>query len=206
MIPNYLADVDAAKSKYPDAWSHAHVTGDPKRWDFIKLLAADLNKKDPKIGLNGKRGNANDLSMDALNYLCDAADSEGRTPEGLPCAVIDCIGSAGIPTQFPVWNPFVTLIEGSGAWVKPGPVTPPTPPAPTYPSYEALGGDDGGKKITHQLEADFKRAGRPGLDADCGAWQQRVSYDFLVGICKTVEESITKHRKEWCDALGIPVA
>lgn len=124
MIPNYLEDVKAAKAKYPEAWSHAHVTDDPKRWDFIKLLAADLHAKDPKVGLNGKRGNPNDLSMDALNYLCDKADSEGRTPEGLPCAVIDCITSAGIPSASPAWNPFTTVVEGSGAWVDPTQVTP----------------------------------------------------------------------------------
>jgi hypothetical protein len=207
MIPNYLEDVKAAKAKYPEAWSHAHVTGDPKRWDFIRLLAADLHAKDLNVGLNGKRGNPNDLSMDALNYLCDADDSAGRTPDGTPCAVIDVIGSAGIPSQYPAWTPYTTQVEGSGAWVRPGSGTVPipVPPTPTYPSYEALGGDEGGKKITRQLEADYKRAGHAGLDGDCGAWQQRVSYDFLTGICKTVEESIAKHRKEWCDALGIPV-
>jgi hypothetical protein len=86
------------------------------------------------------------------------------------------------------------------------PQAPTPPPAkPTYPSYDALGGDEGGRKITRQLEADYKRAGKAGLDADCGLWQQRVSYDFLVGNCGTVEESIKKHRAEWCAALGIPV-
>jgi hypothetical protein len=105
----------------------------------------------------------------------------------------------GVPEQH--WRP-------NNPPLKDGAVTPqPTPPpsVPTYPSYESLGGDEGGKAITRQLDADFKRAGRPGLDADCGAWQQRVSYDFLTGICKTVEESIAKHRKEWCDVLGIDV-
>jgi len=85
------------------------------------------------------------------------------------------------------------------------PPTSPPPVKPTYPSYEALGGDEGGKKITRILEADYKRAGMRGLDGDCGAWQQRVSYDFLTGLCKTVEESIAKHRREWCDTLGIDV-
>lgn len=85
------------------------------------------------------------------------------------------------------------------------PSTPPAPSKPVYPSYEDLGGDDGGKKITRMLESDYQRAGLRGLDGDCGAWQQRVSYDFLTGICKTVEESIAKHRKEWCATLGIDV-
>jgi hypothetical protein len=82
---------------------------------------------------------------------------------------------------------------------------PTPPPAPVYPTYEELGGDSGGIAITRQLEADYKRAGRPGLDGDCGAWQQRVSYDFLTRAVPTVQASITKHRAEWCAALGIPV-
>lgn len=77
------------------------------------------------------------------------------------------------------------------------------PAAPRMKTYEELGGDEGGKKITRLLEADYKRAGMRGLDGDCGAWQQRVSYDFLSGICATVEESIAKHRRSWCQTLGI---
>lgn len=87
----------------------------------------------------------------------------------------------------------------------PEPPTPRQPAKPLYPSYEALGGDEGGKKITRLLEYDYKRAGMHGLDGDCGAWQQRVSYDFLTGICPTVEASIAKHREEWCQTLGISV-
>lgn len=82
----------------------------------------------------------------------------------------------------------------------------PVPPAElTYPSYEALGGDAGAAKISSQLETDYRRAGRPGLDGGCGVWLRRTDYDFLVGICKTVEESIAKHRPEWLAALGLPV-
>src|SRR5687768_4326859 len=91
MIPNYLADVQAAKLKYADAWSHAHVHGDPRRLEWIKLFAKDLHAKDPNCNLNGKRGNRHDLSADAINILCDAADSAGRTPEGQPCVVVDVI-------------------------------------------------------------------------------------------------------------------
>jgi hypothetical protein len=199
VIPDYKKDVEAAKARYPEAWSHAHVTDDPKRWDFIKLLAFDLNKKDPKVGLNGKRGNPNDLSMDALNYLCDNADSDGRTPEGLPCAVVDCIASAGIPSASPIWNPFITLVEGSGAWVKPGAVTPPTP---TYPGYEELGGDAGGIAVTKLMEADYKRAEKAGLDGASGAWQWRTAYDFLTRKVATIDASIAKHQPEWRQSLN----
>lgn len=84
------------------------------------------------------------------------------------------------------------------------PEEPEEPPKPTYPTYEELGGDAGAMKITRVLEADYKEAGRPGLDGDCGAWIRRTDYDFLVGICASVEESIAKHRNEWRDALGLP--
>lgn len=80
----------------------------------------------------------------------------------------------------------------------------PKPPVtPQYPGYEELGGDEGGKVVTRQLARDFRAAGRPGLDDDCGAWQQRVSYDFLTRRIATVQESITKHRDGWLIALGL---
>ena len=82
-------------------------------------------------------------------------------------------------------------------------VCPPCPPL-TYPPYEALGGDEGAKMITRVLEADYKRAGRSGLDGDCGGWLRRTDYDVLTGRL-TVSESIAAHRSEWCAALGIPV-
>lgn len=126
--------------------------------------------------------------------IYDLVRSGGSTAAEPIC---DNTGHTGKPADFAE-----PLTYGSEP--QPGP-TPIPPPTPVYPSYEALGGDEGGKKITRQLEADYRRAGKPGLDGDCGAWQQRVSYDFLTGICTTVEASITKHRGEWCAQLGIPV-
>lgn len=218
-VPNYFSDVLAAKNNYADAWLHAHVSGDPRKGEWIMLLARDLRAKDNNVGANGKRGNPNDPSMDAINILCDSEDSNGRTPDGRPCVVVDVIGSAGARPPysssnrepFPTWQVHSTLIEGSGANVDPNGVTTPQPtptpaPAPKFPSYEELGGDEGAKKITRVLEADYKRANRPGLDGDCGGWLRRTDYDVITGKIKTVEESIAKHRKEWCDALGIPVA
>jgi hypothetical protein len=134
-IPNYFADVEAARVKYPAAWAQAH-TGSPQTEDFIKLLARDLHAaKDVKVALNGKRGNPHDLSDDALNILCTAADSAGRTPEGLPCVVVDVIGGAGGPNPVPAWGVFTTYIEGSGAHVPPG-ASLPVPPATQPPGRE----------------------------------------------------------------------
>ena len=136
MIPNYLSEVEACKAESPEAWKSAH-TGNAHTEDFIKLLAARIAAFDPKCGLNGKRGDPNDLSDDALNYLCSSTDSTGRTPEGLPCVVIDVIGSAGSTSAYPTWQVFSQAPEANGAWVKPGPVVPtpqpPQPPMPTQP-------------------------------------------------------------------------
>lgn len=200
MIPNYLEDVKAAKAKYPEAWSHAHVAGDPKAWDFIRLLAKDLYAKDKNVGLNGKRGNPGDLSMDALNILCEAADSAGRTPDGLPCAVIDVIVSAGIPSASPGWTPYTTVVEGSGAWVKPGEVvTPPQPPTtPVYPPYP---GDQPFDELGNALFKDYATA-EHAPDPGMGRWFGRTEYDWLTGICKTLAESIKKHEVEWRQGLN----
>ena len=160
----------------------------------------------PRIvaGLDGKPYTITGVSHDAIycdgrqvDTLAQANDSE--TPIGL--------------VAIPVWNEIAREywrnnnppLPNDGTPVPVPTPTPPPPSAPVYPSYEALGGDAGGIKITRMLEADYKRAGARGLDGDCGAWQQRVSYDFLTGICKTVEEAIAKHRRSWCQTLGIDV-
>lgn len=128
MIPNYLKHVEAAVDRYPEAWRHAHVEGDPLNREWIKLLAADLNAIDPRVGLNGKRGDPKNLSMDALNVL-DPDDGPGHTPNGVKCWVVDVIQGAGGPTPKPIWNAFTDPVASTGAWVTPGPaITPPEPP------------------------------------------------------------------------------
>lgn len=132
----------------------------------------------------------------ALQFDLIAAGNDGSEPLGAP----------GIPTANQIPPQYYRPNNPPVAHPIAGSTPPPMPPqTPTYPSYEALGGDSGGMAITRQLEADYKRAGLRGLDGDCGAWQQRVSYDFLTGKVPTVQASIDKHRPEWCEALGIDV-
>lgn len=205
MIPNYLAMVEACKTKYPDAWKHAHMEGDPRRLEFIQLCAADIHAIDGNVACNGKRGNAKDLSADALNILCTSAESSGRTPEGLPCVVVDVIQSAGStdpnnPPK-PIWSVYTTLVEGSGANVLPGAVAPPVPSKPVYPPYP---GDEPFDAIGVTLFADYARAGQA-PNPQMGRWFGRVCYDWLTGVCPTLQASIDKHRAEWCAILGIPV-
>lgn len=199
MIPNYLEDVKAAKVKYADAWTHAHVDGDPRKHEWIKLFAKDLKAKDNRVNLNGKRGNPNDLSMDAINYLCEAGDSAGRTPEGLPCAVIDVIGGAGGSNPQPVWNAFTTLVEGSGAPVDPNGVQPTPQPGFPYP-------DEGTavKAYEVRVEKSYKAVGRKFPDEqDSSAFRHFSRYGYS---CKSMPEpdAANKHIKELREELGAP--
>lgn len=108
------------------------------------------------------------------------------------------IGGDVIPVEHYRWhNPPVPQIGG----VTPNPPQPPNPT--TMPTYEALGGDEGAKQITRQLERDYRKAGRAGLDGECGGWLRRTDYDFLSGKVPTLQSSVTKHRDEWLLALGL---
>lgn len=115
-----LAHVESCKAKFPEAWKNAH-TGNEHTEDFIRLLAADCHAADPRYGLNGKRGNANDISDDALNFV---GAGPGHTPDGRPCTVVDVIVAAGSPAAQPGWNPIPDPVGSSGAWVQPSTVDP----------------------------------------------------------------------------------
>lgn len=178
---------------------------------FVRLVALDLNSFGDPTGygwLSKQPGEAN------VDGWAEDATVFGASPTDL-MNVVDLINGAGAPGASiggaikarrlsNTWAAPKPLTAEEMAYIS-GPVVVPVPPAPTYPSYESLGGDEGGKKITRQLEADYRRAGKPGLDGDCGAWQQRVSYDFLTGKVAPVEAAIAKHRADWCAALGIAV-
>lgn len=202
MIPNYLADVIAARARAPRAWAHAHREGDPERYDFIRLLAADLHARDPRVGLNGKRGDPRDISMDALNIR---GEGRGRTPEGDPCVVVDVITGAGGPDPQPAWTVFDDPMTGSGAWVRPEPLAAfpspppwapaPPPPPPPYP------GDAVFDTVGTSLFGDYAEAG-VAPNPLMGRWFGRIIYDWLAGVVPTLEASIEKHRREWREILG----
>lgn len=198
-IPNYENIIVDTKNRYPRAWQHCHVEGDPERKDFIILAARAVYLIDSRFGCNGKRGNVNDLSMDALNWIGTPAD---------PTNVIDCVAGAGGPNPSPTWQ----VTNSTGAFVNPNSVNtyynygnnpgPIEPPKPTFPSYESIGGDPAGNKIGLYLFHDYIRAGQypnPGM----GVWFYRTCYDSMAGM--GVDASITKHRAEWCAILGVPV-
>ena len=118
---------------FPRAWAHAH-SGDSETEDFIRMLAARLYAIDHRFGLNGKRGDPNDISDDAINYIGEGPGTDPRT--GSPVTVFDVIRGAGGTNPQPSWDRID--LPGPGAWVKPAqgtsdPAPAPVPPMPTRP-------------------------------------------------------------------------
>jgi hypothetical protein len=125
-VPDYRSLVADAAARYPDAWRHAHTNG-PRTEEFIRLLARDLHAIDPNVGLNGKRGNPDDISDDALAVFHPEGDVIDRS--GRRMAIVDVIVGAGGPNPQPGW----ASVGGPspGAWVQPEAVNVPTPhPSP----------------------------------------------------------------------------
>lgn len=133
-VPNHRDVVAEMADTYPAEWACAH-TSRPCAEDFIKLLASKLHSLDARFGLNGKRGNPNDLSDDVVTYRAPGMSIDVRTGERV--SVIDVIGAAGGPNPVPswgeVWDP--AQVPTRATWVQPAPWsggTPtPTPPGPT---------------------------------------------------------------------------
>jgi hypothetical protein len=135
-VPDYRSLVADAAARYPDAWRHAHTNG-PRTEEFIRLLARDLHAIDPNVGLNGKRGNPDDISDDALAVFHPEGDVIDRS--GRRMAIVDVIVGAGGPNPQPGW----ASVGGPspGAWVQPEAVNVPTPqptpqPTPTPPAID----------------------------------------------------------------------
>lgn len=207
-VTNYQNEVGAMAAKYPNEWRNAH-SGNAQTEDFIRLLAAHLHATDPNCGLNGKRGNPDDISDDVIAIYDESGDVVDRT--GKRMHIIDCIGGAGGPNPTPAW----ASVGGPspGAWVKPtavvpspGPTPGPTPkpcpdpsahqpkPAPAYP------GDVFGAQIGAALFADYAKASNPPNDG-MGVWFFRVAWDASHGL--SVQDAIAKHRAEWRAQLGL---
>lgn len=136
-LRHVVADLAAA---YPQEWADCHRPERGERaWAFIRRLAWVLySEYDNRFGLNGKRGNVRDLSMDAIAYL--NLDSPAGGVE-----IYDVVGGAGGTNPQPAWidQTLATVQAGTiGAWVEPtrpaGVVTPAppssTPPAPSQPA------------------------------------------------------------------------
>lgn len=94
--------LNQTKDRYPEAFKKCHKIGDPAAWDFIILGCRELNKMDSSVGMNGKRGNVNDPSMDAIY-------NDGR--------IVDVVERAGSDSANIYYNDVTDA--GPGAFVDP---------------------------------------------------------------------------------------
>ena len=98
--PDYTGLVARVASDFPVEWEAAKKRPDGSRDDrFIRRLAWEGHQRDPRIGLNGKRG-GHEISTDALAFKNDSA------PGG--AEVIDVIVGS---THSPAWQD-VTIAPG----------------------------------------------------------------------------------------------
>jgi hypothetical protein len=121
IAPNCQRVVEALAKDYPHEFADCHKPdlGD-RAWAFIKRVAWVLHSTvDVRFGLNGKRGNTSDPSMDAVSFRNPASAAGG-------VEVIDVVGGAGAPGARPGWFDVTdaTVRAGTvGAYIQPQPVT-----------------------------------------------------------------------------------
>jgi len=196
--PNYQGEVERCAQENPEAFKNCH-TGNAKTEDFIRILAAEIHGFDPRVALNGKRGNPNDISDDALNIL--DREGPGKTPKGEPCWVVDVVASAGAPNASPTWNPIPDAEGSSGAHVIPGP--PPIDNSVVYPYPDE---PTVGKAYQSRVKACYEEAKRAFPDpADEDAFRHFMRYGYS---CRYMPEpdAANKHIAELRADLGLPPA
>lgn len=144
-VPNMYNTVVETANKYPQEFREAH-TGGARTELWIKLLAYELHKLDPRWGLNGKRG-TDTLSQDAVNFKGEGVGTDPSRNDA-PITVVDVIGAAGGPDPKPTWQVFNDPVahRGPGKWIQPEPVpgyhdlnpNVPSPPVPKPPTDTTL--------------------------------------------------------------------
>lgn len=120
--PNMLHVVEDCARKYPRAFDDCHRPERGRRaWVFGHIVASVLHyNHDQRWGVNAKRGNLGDPSMDALAYAEPASPAGG-------VGVFDIVSSAGEtdprkPQPAPAWidQTQATVDRGTiGGWIKP---------------------------------------------------------------------------------------
>ena len=200
--PNYEVEVQMLADANPEAWRNCH-TGNAHTEDFIRIVAAELHQDDARVGLNGKRGNPDDISDDALNVL-DPDDGPGTTPDGQRCWVVDIVEAAGGPNPKVQWNAYEDAESSTGAWVAPGPPpdagdTDKEMPYP-YPDEPTTG-----KAYQDRVAAAYEEAGRAFPDPeDEDAFRHFMRYGYS---CRYMPEpeAADKHIGELRTELGLAV-
>ena len=176
-IPNGRHVVEQLAAQYPQEWKRAHNPsgGGPETEAFIRRLAWVLHSTvDPRFGLNGKRGDRNDISDDAICFDGESALGDVDPTRGnAPVTVFDVIGGAGGPSPTPQWGAVGPATpQPFAAWVKPQPVgdSQPAPgPSAWTPAHSAelakLGAPNGAldlaftQKVAEHFAAVFPAEG-----------------------------------------------
>lgn len=175
---------------------------------FARLIAGDLNPAGSGSDygwLSKQPGEANvdGYAEDAICFGADPTDLQN---------VVDLVNGAGAANAS--IGGAVKERRPANLWVKPQPLSQadldyllqgsqPQPPAHTpYP------GDAVWDAVGVTLFADYARGGQS-PNPQMGRWFGRTIWDATEGDAAghvlTVDESIAKHRAEWCALLGIPV-
>jgi hypothetical protein len=112
-LPNMFSVVQQVAAQNPGALQNS-CQDHGGNWQFMDLLLNELRRRDSRWGYNGKRGNSNDPSKDAIAYHWSRGADEGSTD----VYIIDVIGShCGSP--YPAWidQTEITLNSGTiGRW------------------------------------------------------------------------------------------
>lgn len=207
MIPNMKHEVEACRDAFPQAWKDAH-TGNANTEDFIRILAVRLYKIDQRFGLNGKRGNPNDISDDVINFIGEGPGTDPIT--GKPVSLFDVITSAGAQPPYTPANPAPgaawNLIDqpGPGAWVKPGAAVAPGPVPPVQRQQPYPDEKDWWEAIFDVEAAKRYAAAKPPQtypNPRSARWSNRTAYDIAAGL--TREASMAKHLAELELELGL---
>ena len=204
-IPYRITTVQAVADADPVRFRCAHTSAACGH-DFIKALACELHKTDPRFGLNGKRGSLTDVSYDALNFKGEGTDLDPDNPDNPTgkSTVIDTIGGAGGPNPLVAWFAVTDPNSPTKArWIKPCGTDTPTPkplPPVVKPSYP--GDAFFVQKLGEVLAADYAEAGQS-LNAGSVVWISRTIWRH-VNEGMTMEQSTAQSRKEWRAALGLP--
>jgi hypothetical protein len=207
--------------KYPRAYGNAHrgENTHPEAWDFIILGARALSAIDSQYGINGKRGNVNDLSSDIIAYgfgrgcrvfdVIIGAGEHGNDPNRIACNEVTQQSKDASGNILTVWiDPWTreTVVDYSDGGIDPPPPPPPPPPVDPWKPYI---GDAHWDVVGEALFADYAEAGQapnPGM----GRWFGRTIWDATNGEAPgkvlEINASIKKHRYGpggWRRTLGL---
>lgn len=204
---NQIIDIaKQVRTQYPTDWGNAH-NHQPSGNVYIRRVAWAVHLALPQlgVGLNGKRGNPQDMSQDILAFRNDTGCVNACAPGWLELR--DIIGNAGTSQASLVYGDVTQKtidLNEKGCWIAPEPVggepvpipepVPEVPPYPGDPVFDAVG---------VALFADYAHAGNA-PDPQMGRWFGRTIYDWLAGVTPTLDASIAKHRADWRAALGLP--